>query len=136
MRLWPDFEMKRVLALILAGVLGPSIATAAPITDFVLFGGNQVSIGTEVVVAGQTGSNGTITINTGSSTLTLMGGGVVLEKAQVDTSGNIVSSTDVNVGVGDHVTGNIDSGGNVTVRPGATVDGSIRAAGTVFVDVG
>src|SRR5262245_552325 len=108
--------MKRTIVLSAIALLGPSIAQAALITDFTIFAGNQVSIGTDATLSGLTGSNGTVTINTGSSTQTLMGGGVVLEKAQVDTLGDIVSSTTVTVGVGDHVTGSIDSGGNVVIK--------------------
>lgn len=128
--------MSRAIIVGILTLLAPAVTNAAPIADFVLFGGNQLSIGTSSFLGGLAGSNGTIVIKENSSTSTITGGGVVHEGGQVNTLGNIVSNTNVVIGHNDHVTGSIDSGGNVTLGASARVDGNIRAAGSVYLDNG
>ncbi len=131
--------MKRIyLSAALLFVL-PTIAAAAPVTAFSLFGGNSTTLGSNVIVnSGLVGSNANVSLGGGSDTLTVMGAGVLSGGTNLSilSTGDVVFNGNVTLGGGSHATGDVDSGGNVVVNNNAIVDGNIRAAGTVTLGGG
>lgn len=121
--------MKRILiGAFLAAMIVP-MASAAPISSFALFGGNNVNLGDVTVTSGLVGSNNLMSINGGSDTLSIMGSGN-LSGGAINASGDVIFNGNVNLSGAVH-TANINSGGNVTLGNGAVVTGDIRSSGQV-----
>jgi cytoskeletal protein CcmA (bactofilin family) len=133
---------RRIFGAALAILIAP-IASAAPLSAFSVFAGGDMSLGNDIRInSGMAGSNGDMSVNAGSITQGLMGGGHlgagsmttgnVTFNGYVDLSantkiGNINSGGFVDTGMNTVVTGNIRAGEKVTVSANAKVTGNVDA---------
>ena len=120
------------LLFVLAVLAAPAAAYAEPISAFSLFGGNNTTLGTSVIVnSGLVGSNGGMSIGGGSDFIIAMGAGILNGGTSLTATGDIVFNGNVTLGGSSVTSGDVDSGGNVTLGTSAVVNGDVRAAGTV-----
>lgn len=126
----PTFLAALVVAAgpLLLGV--PSHTLADQITDYVIFGNGNVSLGATDVLSGKVGSNADVSIGNGGTLQNVTGGGN-FTGGNIDVTGNIGFNGNVTVGNNGQVAGNIVSGGNVVIGGNADVVGSVTATGTI-----
>ena len=138
-----NMKRKIMLGAALALLAQPAFAGPAVYTDFMVFGTQNVQLGSTVIdPKGIVGGNGNVSVGNGSQigdgteTVMLTGGGAFNGGSTMGIIGDIIFSGNVTVGNGSTVTGSIHSGGNVQVGSTATVTQNVLATGNVSIGNG
>lgn len=109
---------------------------AVSFSDFSILAENDVTIGQNAIIEGNTGSNsGNVDVGSGAILGSIFGGGSV---QSVGTSaivlGKVVSNGLTDLGPSVIITDSLNSGGAATIGPGANISSDVTSAGTTQID--